>query len=160
MSGQTDGGGDEGTADPWIGTVVGVSVFLGGFSLASVVVISDGPQHFRWPGVAVLVLTFASVVLLVSAQEARRASRYYRKYTARWRSGIWGAYHVGIVALLAGLGTALPPRPGEGTQPGLRWAAMWVAFTAAAFEVVFAIWVACRRESEIPEGKGAALDPP
>jgi hypothetical protein len=82
----------------------------------------------------------------------RQGALLYRKYTARWRRGIWGAYHVGIVALLAGLGTALPPRPGEGTQPGLRWAAMGVAFAAAAFEVGFAIWVVLRRESEIPEG--------
>jgi hypothetical protein len=113
MNEKEGGDGDhESTGDPWIGTVVEVSVFLGGFSLASVVVISDGSEHFRWPGVAVLVLTVASVVLLVSAQEARRAARYYRKYKARWRRGIWGAYHVGIVALLVGLGTALPPRPG------------------------------------------------
>jgi hypothetical protein len=85
MSGQTDGGGDESTGDPWISTVVGVFVFLGGFSLASVVVISDGWGHFRWPGASVLVLTVASAVLLLSAQEARRAARYYRKYRAGWR---------------------------------------------------------------------------
>jgi hypothetical protein len=103
------GGGDESTGDPWISSVVGVSVFLGGFSLASVVVISDAWKDFRWPGTAVLVLTVASVVLLLSAQEARRAARFYTKYKAAWRRAIWVTYHVGIITLLAGLGTALPP---------------------------------------------------
>ena len=149
MSGQPDGGGDEGMGDPWISTVVGVSVFLGGFSLASVVVISDGSEHFRWPGVAVLVLTVASVVLLLSAQEARRAIRYYKKYKARWRRGIWVAYHVGIIALLAGLGTALPPRPGPGTELDWRWGAMWVAFGAALVELICVGWVLAKRASEI-----------
>jgi hypothetical protein len=30
-----------------MGTVTNVSAFLAGFSLASVVVIADGPDHFR-----------------------------------------------------------------------------------------------------------------
>jgi hypothetical protein len=64
------GGGDEATSDPWIGTVNSMSAFLAGFSLASVVVITDGFEHFRWPGVAVLALTIASVLLLVAVQGA------------------------------------------------------------------------------------------
>jgi hypothetical protein len=78
-------GGDETTSDPWASTVNNMSVFLAGFSLASVVVIADGADHFRWPGVAVLILTFASVMLLVSVQEARRAARYYEWNSRKWR---------------------------------------------------------------------------
>lgn len=159
MSGKADGGGDESAGDPWISTVIGVSGFLGGFSLASVVVISDGPEHFRWPGAAALALTIASVLLLAAAQEARRGARYYRKYKAGWRRVIWAVYHAGIVALLAGLGAALPPRPGPGTQLGLRWGAMWVAFAAAAVETGLAFWVLFRRESDISKGKRAGFEP-
>ena len=55
MSGQADGGGaDSGGGktrdDPWMTTVTSVSGFLAGFSLASVVVIADAPEHFRWSG--------------------------------------------------------------------------------------------------------------
>jgi hypothetical protein len=139
---EKEGGGDhESTFDPWISTVINVSGFLAGFSLASVVVISDGPEHFRWPGVSVLAFTIASVVLLAAAQEARRADRYYKKYKAWWRRVIWAAYHVGIVMLLVGLGAALAPRPGPGMQLGLRWFAMGVAFGSALVELALAVWV-------------------
>ena len=59
MSGQADGDGADGfgggqktSDDPWMSPVTSVSAFLAGFSLASVVVIADGPEHFRWPGAA------------------------------------------------------------------------------------------------------------
>jgi hypothetical protein len=43
-------GGDRKTRDdPWMNTVTNVSGFLAGFGLASVVVISDAPEHFLWP---------------------------------------------------------------------------------------------------------------
>ena len=165
MSGQADGDGADGFGgrktrdDPWMSTVTTVSAFLAGFSLASVVVIADGPEHFRWPGAAALALTIASVLLLAAAQEARRGARYYSRYKARWRRVIWAVYHAGIVMLLAGLGAALPPRPGPGTQLGLRWGAMWVAFAAAAVEFGLSFWVLVRRESDTLEGKRAGFEP-
>ncbi len=91
-----------------------MSAFLAGFSLASVVVIADGPEHFRWPGVAMLALTSASVVLILTAQ----GSRYYRKsYREEWRPRIWAAYRVGIFALLVGFGAALAPLEGAAGNP-------------------------------------------
>jgi hypothetical protein len=56
---------------------------------------------------------------------------------------------VGIIALLAGLGTALPPLGGVGWQETLRWWAMWVAFGAAFVELVFAGWVLVKHASDI-----------
>jgi hypothetical protein len=129
------GGGDDSRRDRWKSTITNVSGFLGGFSLASVVVISAGPDSFRWPGWAALVLAIASVLLLAAAQEARRASRQYSERHEGWHRVIWVAYHTGIVALLAGLGAALAPKADAVTQLGLRWGAMWVAFGAAAVEL-------------------------
>jgi hypothetical protein len=94
--------------DPWMSTVTSVAAFLAGFSLASVVVIADGPEHFRWPGVAALALTIASVVLILAAQGSRRGAYYYERSTEGWRRLIWAMYHGGIIALLVGLGGACP----------------------------------------------------
>jgi hypothetical protein len=55
-------------SDPWMSNVTNVSAFLAGFSLAAVVVIADRPQHFRWPGVAMLALTAGSVALVLAVQ--------------------------------------------------------------------------------------------
>jgi len=132
--------------DPWMSTVTGVSAFLAGFSLASVVVIADGPEHFRWPGVAMLALTTASVLLILTAQGPRD---YWERYRAKWRPRLWAAYRVGIFALLVGFGSALAPLEGAAGKPGvagqeeLRWAAVSVAFAAALGEVLVGVgfWV-------------------
>jgi hypothetical protein len=116
--------------------------------------------------VSLLALTIASVLLLASAQEARRGARYYSEFSWKWREGIWAAYHLGIVALLAGLGAALPPPGGVGTQQTLRWYAVGLAFAAALVEailavrvVINAVRVAIKARQGRRKGKGAALDP-
>jgi uncharacterized membrane protein YhaH (DUF805 family) len=145
MSVKADDGGADGFEcrktrdDPWMSTVTNVSGFLAGFSLATVVAISDASEHFRWPGWAALGLTIASVVLIVAAQESRQGAYYYEKSTKRARHVIWVLYHVGIIALLAGLGAALAPHGGAGMQVSVRWVAMWGAFLAAFVEVLLAI---------------------
>ena len=145
MSDQAGGGGHKPRDDPWMGTVTNLSGFMAGFSLAAVVVIADAPEHFRWPGVAVLALTVGSVVLIGTVQWSRNGAHYYERYSKRWRHGIWVAYHGGIIALLAGLGAALAPlegkagMPGVAGQQGLRWAALSVAFAAAFLEVLVVI---------------------
>jgi len=151
MSGQADGGGADGFErrhktrdDPWMSTVTNVSGFLAGFGLATVVVIAGGPGNFRWPGAAVLALTIASVALIVAAQESRQGAYYYEKSTKRARQLIWILYHVGIIALLAGLGAALAPDGGTGTQVSLRCVAMWGAFLAVFVEVLLMIPAAAK----------------
>jgi hypothetical protein len=139
------GGGYKTRPDAWMGTVTSVAAFLAGFSLASVVVIADGPDHFRWPGTAALALTIASVVLVWAAQGSRNGAYYYEKYRPHWRRVIWVAYHGGIVALLVGLGAALAPRDGVGPQQGLRWAAAYFAFAAAVVEVGLAFRTVFRK---------------
>ena len=152
MSGQAAGADAEGGGggfktrdDQWMTTVSSVSAFLAGFSLASVVLIASMAGSFRWPGAAVLALTIASVVLVGAAQGSRRGAYYYEDFREHWRYMIWVAYHVGIVALLAGLGAALVPVEGVGGQQGLRMAAAWVAFAAAGVEVVLSIPAVVKR---------------
>lgn len=159
MNSKAGGAGGEAASDPWVSTVNSMSAFLAGFSLASVVVITDGFEHFRWPGMAVLALTIASVMLLVAVQEARRAAHFYGKYSNKWRLWIWGAYHLGIVALLVGLGAALPPTGGVGTQQALRWSAAWVAFAAAFVELALAIRAVIKPNQDIEKGKGGVFVP-
>jgi hypothetical protein len=135
-------GGHKTRDDPWMGTVTTVSGFLAGFSLAAVVVIADAPEHFRWPGVAVLALTIASVMLIGAVHASRNGAYYYEHFRMPWRHGIWVLYHGGIMALLAGLGAALAPLGGEAEKPGvagqqvLRWAALGVAFAAVLADMV------------------------
>lgn len=120
---------------------------------------TDGAGHFLWPGMAVLTLTIALVVLFVAGQEARRAARYYEKYSPKWRSGIWAVYHVGIVMLLVGLGAALASHPGMGTQRTLRWVSVVLAFVAAFVELILAVRVVWKTRKDTAKGKGAGLDP-
>jgi hypothetical protein len=156
MSGKASGDGDgsKNMADLWIGSVTNVSTFLAGFSLASAVVIADGPEHFRWPGVAVLALTIASVVLIWAVQESRHGARYYEKYSERSRHVIWVAYHVGIIGLLVGLGAARAPRDGVGGQQGLRWAAACVAFSAALGDGAIAVKALVKPDPGTSKGEG------
>jgi hypothetical protein len=62
----------------WVKSVGGVATpLLGGFSLASVIVVSDDAAKFRWPGPAILALTVAAVVLIAAVQFAQVASGSY-----------------------------------------------------------------------------------
>jgi hypothetical protein len=64
-------------------TVTNMSAFLAGFSLAAVVVIVDGSEHFRWPGVALLALAVGSVMLILAVQSSRLGGRVASATSAR-----------------------------------------------------------------------------
>jgi hypothetical protein len=151
-----------------IDSVGGVAApLLAGFSLASVIVISEDAGSFRWPGAAILGFTIAAVMLIGTVQCAFNARQYIwsgadvrawwpdmkenseREERLRaeqdWAFGRWqtwtawtrGTYALGILALLIALAFALPPH-NLGTQDGLRWTASGVAFAASAGE---ACWI-------------------
>ena len=156
-----------GNAIDSVGSVA--SPLLAGFSLASVIVVADDADHFRWPGAAVLALGIAAVVLIGAVQCAYSARQYLWSASevsnwwpdmeegseretllrdeqsrafhrwARWARWTRITYDCGILALLAGLALAMPPQHGTGVQNGLRWAACGVAFAACAGE---AGWIA------------------
>ena len=152
-----------------IDSVAGVaSPLLAGFSLASVIVVSDDARNFRWPGAAILALAVAAVVLIGAVQCGYNARQYLWSGAdvhswwpemqggseletllageqadafGRWQA--WSSwtrltYDCGILALLAGLALALPPQHEMGLQNALRWTASGVAFVACAGE---AYWI-------------------
>lgn len=135
--------------DLWVKTVGTVAApLLAGFSLASVIAVTDGVDHFRWPGGAVLLLTIASVLLIGAVVYARHAARGYSSHYRGWRRAVWLMYHLGITALLGGLGLALAPKNGVGTQEHLRWAASGIALVACAAEFVNSLSTAVRKLAE------------
>ena len=152
-----------GNAIDSVGSVA--SPLLAGFSLASVIVVAEDADHFRWPGAVALALGIAAVVLIGTVQCAFNARQYLwsasevsdwwpemeedpkreeqlsaeqRLFFDRWKT--WAnwtriTYAYGIVALLAGLALALPPQHGSGIQNTLRWAACGIVFAACGGEV-------------------------
>lgn len=141
----------------WIRSVGGVAApLLAGFSFTAVIAISADPGHFRWPGPAVLALTFASVLLIVAVQAAKRADEEClrasspaatdkgRGKASHWYMGMRAAYHIGITALLLGLGFVLVPKQAATGQSKLLLTASVLAFIACLFESGFII-VGCWR---------------
>lgn len=63
-----------GNAIDSVGSVA--SPLLAGFSLASVIVVADDADHFRWPGAVVLALGIAAVILIGTVQCAYNARQY------------------------------------------------------------------------------------
>ena len=144
--------------DDWIRSVGETAApVLAGFSVTVVIVVSDDADHFRWPGLASLLLTVAAIALIAAVQCAKYArvmrwsganrttssswwtqARYFslsqQQRTTFWRQMTRGFYHLGLSALLAGLAFALAPQHGGGTQQVLRWVASGLAFAACAIE--------------------------
>ena len=129
----------------WVHAVGDVTIPLfAGFSVTSVIVVSDDAGNFRWPGPTILVLAIASVSLVAAVQCAYHARMYSAQPEASpadkekpWSIGTRIFYHCGIVMLLAGLGLALAPLSDKGIAHYLRWIATCIASLAALGQVVF-----------------------
>jgi hypothetical protein len=139
MNGTVSGQGDDQVTkrEFTINTVVNVSGFLAGFSLASIIVMTGDPKKFRWPGWATLFLTIAAVVLILTAQRSQLVVRNYHRYK-KWRYWIFVLYHAGTGILLAGLATALAPGHGS-TEEDLRWVASGIAWAGCIAELAYSI---------------------
>jgi hypothetical protein len=149
----------------WVRAVGEVPIpLLAGFSVTSVLVVTNDSAKFRWSGPAILVLTIASVALIASVQCAYHARLYLSpqveppsspRFSDRkgevWAKGTQITYHCGIVALLAGLGLALAPLPGKGMANGFRWSATVIAFSSCLGEAAFIVvvrWLARGRKTD------------
>ena len=171
-----------GNAIDSVGTVA--SPLLAGFSLASVIVVSDDAANFRWPGGAIFALTIAAVALIGAVQCAFNARQYLwsgadvlawwpdmkegserekllrdEQAVAFHRWAAWSkwtrrAYNCGILALLAGLALASPPAHGASVQADLRWAAAGVAIVACAGEAFWIITASWQRALDTRRGGG------
>ena len=158
---------------------------LAGFSLASVIVVSDDSANFRWPGAAIFALSAAAVLLIGTVQCGYNARQYLwsaadvrewwpdmaddsdretilREEQAlsfgRWKIWItWMriTYNLGILALLAGLALVLAPRHGSDVQAGWRWGAVGLAFAGCAAEACWIIVGSWRRSWKDRRIRGA-----
>jgi hypothetical protein len=158
MAGPGTGPHNAGHLARWIYAVGEVPIpLLAGFSVTSVLVVTNDTAKFRWAGPAILALTIASVALIASVQcayharlylppqaEASSSSSFSDEKGVNWATGTQINYHCGIVALLAGLGLALAPLPGKGMENGLRWFATGIAFSACLTEAAFIVVVRLR----------------
>lgn len=152
------------TVKLWVDSVSSATLpLLAGFSTTSVVVAADDAQNFRWSGGTVLFLAIAAVVLIAAVQFAYHArialsewceredekerekvlstpSQEIRQRDAEYQRGVFwtkltrGAYDVGLLALLLGLGLAVAPYHVTGGEANARWWAAAFAFLACLAE--------------------------
>jgi hypothetical protein len=130
----------------WVDSVGTVTLpLLAGFSITSVVVVSNDAANFRWPGAAILALAFAAFVLVVAVQCAYHAHVYFSKEDPDYRKGLcWakltrGCYDFGLLAVLVGLALVVVPHRTAGIQADFRWAAFSLACAACLGEVVWVL---------------------
>jgi hypothetical protein len=151
---------------------------LAGFSLASLVAISDDAPNFRWPGAAILSLVIAAIALIGAVQCSFNARQYIWSAAEvvewwpdmeegsprevrlrneqdlafrRWKAWVkWArtTYDVGILSLLTALALTIPPPHSAGIQSSLRWGASGVAFAACACDAAWIVLAIARRSRE------------
>jgi hypothetical protein len=130
----------------WVDSVGTVTLpLLAGFSITSVVIVSDDAANFRWPGATVLALTVAAPVLIVAVQCAYHARVYLsqedpgREKGLNWARWTRRFYDVGIFAMLSGVALVVVPRGATDIQAGFRWAAFGLACIACLGEVIWVV---------------------
>jgi hypothetical protein len=129
----------------WVDSVGAVTLpLLAGFSITSVVVVSDDAMSFQWPGATILALAFAALVLVAAVQCAYHARVYLSDTESDYEIGLrWAKrtrrfYDAGLFALLISLGLVVIPRHVAGIQDYFRLAAAALACVALLCE---AIWI-------------------
>jgi len=130
----------------WVNSVGTVALpLLAGFSITAVVVVSEDPTNFRWPGATTLVLAFAAVVLIVAVQCSYHAHVYLSKHDPDHKKGVtWakrtrGFYDAGLLALILGLALIVAPHGAIGIQGAFRWIAVALAVLAFIGEVIWLV---------------------
>jgi hypothetical protein len=153
---------------------------LGGFSVALAGVVMQADEAFRFPGVALLLLSIATVLLLLCVQCGFWARHHFatpdqmiawwRDYEAspqrqrmvvleqrrsydlykRWAGRARRAYRYGILAFMAGIMVTLVPE-GTGWQPRIRWAAVAVMGAAVVAEVLWMASASPRLRRRLPQ---------
>src|SRR5262249_41117414 len=94
----------------WINSVGTVTLpLVAGFSITSVVVVSNDAGNFLWPGATILALSCAALVLVVAVQCAYHAHVYLSNEDPDYKKGLsWARrtrrfYDVGLFAVLVGV---------------------------------------------------------
>jgi MFS family permease len=139
---------------------------LAGFAMTMIGIVIGYSSHVRWPGLAMLLLAIAAILMILAVQAAFSARSWYVdpaeldmwwpqeedrpdlhtlkqwqadhfKLHRRWAAGFQITYNVGLVFLLMGLACCLaPPFADVGKD---RWIA---ASVTTAFAVIEIAWIA------------------
>jgi len=135
----------EARLERWVNSVGTVTLpLLAGFSITSVVIVSDDATNFRWPGATVLALAFAALALVVAVQCAYHARVYLSKKDSDYENGLrWARrtrrfYDAGLFAMLSGVALVVVPRGATDIQADFRWAAFILACAACVGEAIWA----------------------
>jgi hypothetical protein len=134
-----------------LGTMATIAApMLAGFTIALAGVVAQAADKFRWPGVALLLLTISAVLLVTSVQ----AGFWSQRPVALWRITFWRiaaarTYAAGIVVLFLGLSAVLVP---PDISNAWRWAAASIALLAAVGETIWGV-VAHRLHDGVPHGR-------
>jgi hypothetical protein len=128
----------------WINSVGTVTLpLLAGFAVTSVVVVSDDPEKFRWPGLTILALAVAALALIVAVQCAYHAHVYLGNNDPNHDRGLTWArrtrrfYDLGLLAALVSLALVVVPRGAASVENDYRWAATILAGGACAAEILW-----------------------
>jgi hypothetical protein len=142
----TNGKPTEARLKRWINSVGTVTLpLLAGFSITSVVVVSDDVANFRWPGATILALAVAALTLVVAVQCAYHAHVYLSKEDPDHNKGLTWAkrtrwlYDFGLFTVLGGLALIVVPPRAEGVEADLRWVAFGLACAACLGEFVWLV---------------------
>lgn len=133
--------------DAWVRSVGTTTLpLLAGFSTTSVVVVADGSDHFRWPGITICCLSAASALLILAVQRAYHACMLLAEGAPEEddirRAGVWRQvvrtrvfYRVGVLLFLAGLALAVAPvHRVPGVEDWFRWGGTGIAGAVCVFE--------------------------
>jgi len=131
-----------GTDEFWFRSVGDVAApLLAGFSFTAVITLSNDPGHHRWLGITLLAFTVATVSLIAALQFSKYTRDTGKPVPARKRleSRTRNFYHLGIVAVLLGLGLTLVPQHVTGLQGVVQWVASAIAFVACGVSVALSV---------------------
>lgn len=132
----------EGTDELWFRSVGDVAApLLAGFSFTAVITLSNDAGHHRWSGITLLAFTVATVSLIASLQFSKYVRDKSKPAPARMRSASLtrNSYHLGIVAVLLGLGLTLAPQHVTGLQDTVQWVASALAFVACGVSAALSV---------------------
>jgi hypothetical protein len=120
----------------YVESVSGVaSTVLAGFSFATVVVVSADADKYRWADVAIPCLVAAAVAILAAIQCSKFVSEDDHG-SVRWYAAVLVFYHLGLIAMMLGLGFALGPLQIQGSPAAPRWVACGMAWVTGVAQLI------------------------
>jgi hypothetical protein len=134
----------EARLETWIDSVGTVMLpLLAGFSITSLVVVSDDAGSFQFPGATILALSCAALVLILAVQCAYHARVYLLNKRPDYERGIYWArwtrrfYDAGLFSLLVGVALIVFPHHTTDVQAGFRLAAFILACLTCLGEIAW-----------------------